>query len=375
MVEKPEHLRIAIIMAGGTGERFWPFSRQNHPKQLLKLVGESQTLLEEAIDRLSPLIDPAHIFIATARNLQVPIQKARIGIPDKNILGEPCKRNTSGCLAYATAHLLARYSGDGSNLTAAVITADHLIGDPDLFCRVAEAALDTVERTNALGTIGIVPTRPETGYGYIEFADISQPISGSTKEIPFYRVLRFHEKPNRETAQRYIAGGRFLWNSGMFFWRVSTFLAGLRKAAPTMLEAISGMKKAILAEDERKVETIFQSLENISIDYALLEKTQDVIVTRGEFPWDDIGAWDTLARTRSRDADGNVTIGDPVVIDSRNCIVVNEPGADKIAVSVLGMDNLVVVVSKDAILVTPKDRAQDVRQVVEELKRRSAKQI
>lgn len=375
MNEKPGALRVAVIMAGGSGERFWPLSRQNRPKQLLKLSSPTTTLLGEAVGRIASFIEPRNIYIATARHLQAAIRETDVGIPDENVLGEPCKRNTSGCLAYVAANLLARYGGDGSNLTMAVLTADHLIGDEDRFQKAVQASLNTAERNEALVTIGIVPTRPETGYGYIELADRSQPVDGSTKEDPFYSVVCFREKPSHQTAEEFVASGRFLWNSGMFFWRMSTFLAELQQARPSLAQATVAMKEAILAGEERKIESIFESLEDISIDYALLEKARHVLVTRAEFPWDDIGAWDALDRVRPGDDRGNVTMGDPVMIDSGNCIVVNEPGADEMAVSVIGVKDLAVVVSKDAVLVVRKDRAQDVRRVVAELKRRAARQL
>jgi mannose-1-phosphate guanylyltransferase len=362
-------------MAGGSGERFWPLSRQNRPKQLLKLSSATNTLLEEALDRVASVIDPAHIYIATARHLQGVIREANTGVPDENILGEPCKRNTSGCLAFVTAHLLARYGGDGYNLTMAVLTADHVIGEPKRFQKAIQAAMDVAEYKDALVTIGIVPTRAETGYGYIELAEKSQVADGGAAKYPFYTVARFREKPSRETADEFLETGRFLWNSGMFFWRIAIFLAELQQTQPSLARAITAMKEAILAGEDHKVESIFESLNDVSIDYALLEKARHVVVTRAEFPWDDIGAWDALDRIRPRDDRGNITIGDPIVVDSHDCIIVNEPGAEELAVSVIGVEDLAIVVSPDAVLVVRKDRAQDVRRAVAELKRRAARQL
>jgi mannose-1-phosphate guanylyltransferase len=367
--------RVAVIMAGGSGERFWPVSRRLRPKQLLTLTKQDETMLGEAVSRIAPLIPPEHVYVVTGRHLVDPIRETRVGIPNENVIAEPCKRNTAGALAYAAAHMLATHGGDGSNLSMAVLTADQLMGQPDLFRKTVAAALEGAEREGALATMGIVPTRPETGYGYIQIAEGAQALEGIEDNISVYSVSAFHEKPNREQAEDFIATGRYFWNGGMFFWTISTFLTELTAARPEYAQATRDMAEAMKAGDTAKVEAVFEGLENISIDYALMEHAERVLVAKAEFPWDDVGAWTSLDRTHDHDANGNVVIGDPVVIDSEDCIVYNHPGADKMAVGVVGAENLAVVVTEDAVLVIPKDRAQDVRHAVQELKKRNAKQL
>ncbi|MBO7620934.1 MAG: mannose-1-phosphate guanylyltransferase/mannose-6-phosphate isomerase, partial [Victivallales bacterium] len=207
-------MKVIVIMAGGAGERFWPLSRGNHPKQLLKLTGSGQSLLEEAVERSMAIVPPSNIYIATGKNLQKAIQDADLGIPPENVIAEPCKRNTAGCLIFAAATILARYNLSPEELTVGVLTADHRIPDTDPFVNTVEAALEAAEKFNALVTIGIQPVRPETGYGYIEIAEDNKKQDTDT---PCYKVASFREKPTPENAAKYIASGNFLWNSGMFF--------------------------------------------------------------------------------------------------------------------------------------------------------------
>ena len=367
-------VRVAIIMAGGSGERFWPVSRRNHPKQLLRLTSPTDTMLGEAVFRISPLIPPERIYIVTGEHLAQAIREAEVGVPGDNVIAEPCKRNTGGCLAFAAAHVLAHHGGDAAGISMAVITADHLIGDSERFRRMVDVALEMAERKGVLATHGIVPTRPETGYGYIQAKDIDDPVSESGG-ISVFPVAAFHEKPNHDKAEDFIATGSYFWNSGMFFWRIDTFLEELDAARPDMAEAVRGMHEAMEANDKGTVTSIFEALEDISIDYALMEHAKQVVVVRADYPWDDVGAWTSLDRTREHDDQGNVAQGGPVLIDTHNSIVFNNAGAEEMAVSVVGMDNVVVVVSRDGILVVPKDRAQDVRHAVTELKARGAKQV
>ena len=387
--------RVAIVMAGGAGERFWPLSRRHRPKQLLRLTNNRESMLEEAISRLSPLIPPEHIYIVTGEHLLEAIREARVGVPDENVIAEPLKRNTSGCLAYATAHLLMKYGPKPArgkkrspaaanaaldvtipeDLSVAVVPADPMIGDADAFRKTVTTVLDAAERHRALAMIGIAPTRAETGYGYLESAR-QRPVNRSRK-IHVYPVARFHEKPSRDKAEAYLTSGRCLWNSGMFFWSVAAFMAELEVARPALAGAILAMTEALRRNDTARVRKIFEALEDISIDKALMERARNVLVARAEFPWDDVGAWPALDRIRPRDPDGNVLAGDPIAVDCRNCIIyVDAPtGGREIAAAVVGADNLIVVVSDDAVLVAPKDRAQDVRRVLDELKRRNARQV
>ncbi len=368
--------RVIVIMAGGAGERFWPLSRQHRPKQLLNLTSPDKSLLAEAVERVCPaIVSPENVYVVTARHLQDPIREANLGIPPENILGEPCKRNTAGCLAFAAACLQARLKCDPDEITMGVITADQQIGNPDPFRQAVTTAFEAAERHEALITLGIRPTRPETGYGYIEVAADMAHGACTAAACPAYPVVRFREKPDRETAGRFLATGRFFWNSGMFFWRISIFRKELHQATPKHAQALDQMVQAMNACDAQQVDRIFANLTDISIDYALLEKARKVLVVPAAFAWDDVGAFDALDRTLPRDPNGNISIGDPVLKNTRDCIVYNQAGSDKMAVAVIGGYDLVVVVTEDAVLVVPKPQVQDVKTVLADLKKRNANQV
>lgn len=367
--------RVAVIMAGGAGERFWPLSRRHRPKQLLRLTSPKRTLLQEAVDRLLPLLPAEDIYVVTGRHLRDAIIEAETGVPSENILAEPCKRNTSGCLSYAAARIRAMSDDPNAVVTMGVVTADHQITNVEEFRACVDAAFGAAEESGALITMGVRPTRPETGYGYIEMSAGGAPIQGSDSLRPAFPVVRFREKPDRESASRYLATGLFLWNSGMFFWRISSFVEEFRNATPAFAQATEAMTEAMRAGNEDEVDRIFGELDDISIDYALLERAQNVATLPASFGWDDVGAWDALQRTYPTDSDENVAVGDPVILDSEGCIVYNEPGAAEMAVAVVGMDDVVVVTSADAVLVARKTHVQDVKAALKELKDRGASQV
>ncbi|MBM3289102.1 MAG: mannose-1-phosphate guanylyltransferase, partial [Candidatus Hydrogenedentes bacterium] len=308
----PTMQRAAVVMAGGSGERFWPLSRRERPKQLLNLTSRDRSMLDEAIARITPLVPAEHVYVITGEHLAGPIRKAGIAIPDENILAEPAKRNTSGALAYTAAALLARYGGDGANICLAVTTADHDIGEPEKFQRTVHAAMTAAERDAVLVTLGVAPTRPETGYGYIQ---IERESTGKLMhQVMINAVRAFHEKPSRERAEDFIAEGNYFWNSGMFFWRISTFLSELEATRPALAKAVLDMSDAMRANDSAAVRAVFESIEDISIDYALMEHAKRVAMARAEFPWDDVGAWTALDRSYPKDARGNVAVGNPVLV-------------------------------------------------------------
>ncbi len=362
-------MHVAVIMAGGSGQRFWPVSRHNHPKQLLRLTSPDRSLLQEAIDRLAGLIPPERVYVITAPHLVEPIRQAGVGLPDENVIAEPCKRNTAGCLVYAAAFLVAKYKVAPRDITMAVVTADHQIPDRELFLKRVEVALDAADNLDGLVTIGIKPTRIETGYGYIELPENAEPVHGHESGQPVYRAKQFLEKPSRAEAERYVESGRYLWNSGMFFWRVSSFLAEFERARPVFAETFHRLAEAFRKQDFTAAEASFRELPDISIDYALLENAREVFVAPGRFQWDDVGAWDALARTLPNDARGNVSFGEPILVESEDCIVYNAPGGERMAVAVVGCKNLIVVTTGDGILVVPRDRAQDVKKAVAALEK------
>lgn len=361
--------RVALIMAGGAGERFWPLSRRTRPKQLLKLVSEDKTMLEDAIERITPLIPKKDIYIITSELLTPVMRNMLNDFPPENIIPEPFKRNTAPCLALGVACVLAKHNLPASEISIAVLTADQHIYPNDAFLQTVDEAMRFAESSDIIVTIGINPTRPETGYGYIELGE-KQP---NWENI--YEVLSFREKPNIEAAKYYIEQGNFLWNSGMFFFRASTFETELAKYLPEVGLKISEMKNKLVESISTPKDTfkeeigdIFEQFPNISIDYGLMEKTHSVAVARALFNWDDVGALDALRRTRPTDNQGNVSIGSNSLIDCTNSIIINETSG-KMVTSVLGMDNVAIVVTEDAVLVCPADRVQEVRRNVEEIRK------
>jgi mannose-1-phosphate guanylyltransferase len=342
-------------MAGGSGERFWPLSTPDRPKQLLKLTSPTETMLEEAVNRISPLVGPENVYVATSADLEHAIRAAKL-VPEANIWAEPARRNTLGCLTWLAANLLAT---GGHDTTVAVLTSDHKIEQPEAFRATVDTALSLAERHAALVTIGIPPTRAETGYGYIEVGPLEAERDGL--ESRAHASLSFREKPSASIARRFLAEGRFLWNSGMFFFSLATFLAELQGAQPEIRRLVDRMAESLGAGDAAAAEEGFSQLPSISIDFAVMEKAQHVLVVPADFPWDDVGAWDSLDRTLGTDEHGNVRQGAAIVRDTRNSIIVND--SDQVKVGIVGLDNVIVVATDGAVLVCAKDHAQRVREV------------
>lgn len=346
----------AVIMAGGSGERFWPLSRRQRPKQLLALTSE-RMMIEEAIDRIAPIIPPERILIITSTVLQQPIIDALPGLPPENVIAEPAKRNTAPCLALACSVIEAREGGDA---LMAVLTADHFIGNVDAFRHDVQVALDYAENHNALLTLGIPPTRPETGYGYIRMTSAAAPSTVTS-------VAEFKEKPSIDVAMQYIRSGEYVWNSGMFFWRTHALADAMHANLPEVGSHINGMTSAIMAADPAALESTFCKMPDISIDYGVMERASNVFVVPASFPWDDVGSWDSLDRMQPRDDQGNVLQGSATVIDTNNSVVVNAHDGTHVVTGV-GLDDIVVVVTSDATMVCSKERAQDVKLIVKTLR-------
>jgi len=366
--------KVVVIMAGGSGERFWPLSRINKPKQLLKLVSD-KTMLEESIDRISELIDINDIHIITGNHLLEPIRTAIPKLPPQNVIAEPHKKNTAPCLALSASFLQAKYKNEfpPNKISVAVLTADQLIKPNFRFLKTAEAALNFVEKNNAICTIGIPPNRPETGYGYIEVNDKFD----YQNDLPEIKpVVKFHEKPDNQTAKKYFESGKYLWNSGMFFWRLDTFITEMKQWLPQvgnqiefMTEKYKNKTNVPLPEALETIADTFENFPNISIDYGLMEKTQNIYVAKALFEWDDIGSFDSLYRTKITDDNNNIVDGKIIKIDVKNSILLNTDNKNKIILTALGCDNLVVIVTNDAVLVCNKNRVQDVKKIVDELKK------
>ncbi|MFO7767338.1 MAG: sugar phosphate nucleotidyltransferase [bacterium] len=362
MADTPQ--RMALVLAGGIGERFWPLSRPDRPKQLLPLGPGGSSLLEDTIERVEPFIPAERVLVVTGGFLVDPIREADLGIPDGNVIAEPAKRNTAGALVFAAARLLADRGEGARGITLAVLPADHRIQPPDAFRQDLERALVTVEEEGGLAVMGIEPARPETGYGYIE-ADTGATAT-SRGALP---VEAFKEKPDEETAAGYTESGRHYWNSGMFFWRLGEFLAELEKASPPHHGAVGPLADHLREGREEEARELFERLPDVSIDYALMEKAERVWMIPASFRWDDLGAWDALRRVSDLDGEGNLIQGPAVVLESRESTVVNDAG-EEMTVSVVGVEGLTVVVTSDAVLVVPTERAQQVREAVRELKER-----
>lgn len=337
--------RHGVIMAGGSGERFWPVSTPEHPKQLLDLTGEGRSLLASAVARLSPVVGKDNLWISTSAALAEPIREACL-VDATHILAEPMRRNTLGAILWTMASLRSRSAEDFS---VAFTTADHAIKPDEGFAKTVHQALHEAESKSALVTIGIKPTRPETGFGYVQRAS-----DGTVK--------RFTEKPDASTAASFIAAGDYYWNSGMFFWTESAFRRELGDADPESATLYDALVEALAPSDRSAAEATFSSLKSTSIDYALMERAKHVRCVPASFEWDDVGTWDSLLRTVPLDDQGNAVVGKAALLESRDCVVYNTTDT---RVSTLGVDGLVVVVTDDQILVTRADLAQDVRKVAQ----------
>jgi mannose-1-phosphate guanylyltransferase len=345
-------------MAGGSGERFWPLSRPDRPKQLLRLTDPDQTMLEEAVNRITPLVGDG-AYVSTSASLMTVIREAGV-VPSEHVLAEPARRNTLGALVWVAASLIARGITEA---TLAILTADHKIATPEAFRATVSAAMDVAESTGGLVTLGITPDRPETGYGYIEF-DRTQTVNASDGRHAF-RSRRFLEKPSLETAEEFLASGNYLWNAGMFFYTLAGFSKALKLANPEAAQILDEIVIALKQDDHHSAVHAFERLPNLSIDFALMEKSEDVFVIPADFPWDDVGAWDALERSLDVDALGNVVQGRVVAIDSTGCVIFNDD--DEKVVGVVGLADLIVVTTRNAVLVCPKSQAQRVKQIVQNL--------
>jgi mannose-1-phosphate guanylyltransferase len=311
-------------------------------------------MLEEAVNRIQPLVGDL-VFVSTSNSLLEVISDACV-VPRKHVFAEPARRNTLGALVWVVANLIAQGYEDSS---VAVVTADHKIGKPDRFVETVKTAMEIAEQTSGLVTLGIQPTRPETGFGYIEVnRDVTvQSSDGRTA----YGSKRFLEKPSVATATAFLSGGNHLWNSGMFFFTVSAFLRELGQTNPEAFAILQRTAESLKKSDLESATVAFEMLPNLSIDFAMMEKASSVYVVPSDFPWDDLGTWDALERSLEPDEQGNFTQGRVLAIDSSGCVIYNEGGPR--VIGVIGLSDLVVVATADAVLVCPKSEAQRVKQI------------
>lgn len=349
----------AVIMAGGSGTRFWPRSTKEHPKQFLKVFSD-RTMLQETVDRIAPAIPAERVWVITNRRYIGLVKEQLPDVPASNIIGEPVARNTAPCVASAA--VLVREKDPDA--TMAVLPADHSIGNPEKFISILKTAQEKAQQDDALITIGIRPDRPETGYGYIEF----DKKSGETvKENEVKRVVQFREKPDLKTARQFIYSGNFLWNSGMFVWKASTVIEQFNRHLPEIHEQIKELEPAVGTDrQDEAVASFYQNCPSISIDYGIMEKAETVFVVPGEFGWNDVGSWRAVYDLREKNEEGNVIQSDQAIIESsENNLIHSE--SDKV-IALVGVENLAIVETDDAILVCNMDKSQGVKQIVESLK-------
>lgn len=346
----------AVIMAGGKGERFWPLSTSARPKQFLSVVA-GKALLALAVDRLSGLIPPERILIITAESLVRATRDAVPSVPHENIIGEPVGRDTAAACACGTAWVAARNPSG----VCVILTADQLISDLPVFHSTLEQSAAVAAKNDVIITLGIVPTHPSTGFGYIEAGD-PFPHAGS---VVLRKVERFVEKPDAATAKSYIESGRFFWNSGMFVWSAGTFMKALKDYTPALHAMASDMA---VSTDVRRLSRIldetYPGLSRISVDYAVMEKADNILMVRAAFGWDDVGAWPSVAAHLDSDGDANTIVGKCEMLDSRRNIVVS---SDRLT-ALVGVSDLVVVNAPSVTLVCHRDHAQSVKRMVEVLR-------
>jgi len=358
----------AVILAGGSGTRLWPASRTLRPKQFLKVQGD-RTMLQATVDRLGSLVSLERVLIATTTTLAEAVQDQLSQLPRGAILAEPCSRNTAPCIGLAAIHVLAR----DPDATMAILPADQVIAPEEVFQDTLRAAAALVEEdARRLITFGIKPHYPSTGFGYIERGEavpVSAAIAGGGGP-PVYRVVRFHEKPQLPVAERYLAAGRYYWNSGMFVWKARTILDGLARHQPAIASGLQRIAEAAPRPDFAEVlEAEFAAMPKISIDYAVMEHAEEAIVLEAPFEWDDVGSWPAWARYRPADAEQNrIEAARHVEINaSGNVVRVSEAGQ---VVVLAGVQDLVVVVTPDAILVADQRDEASIAAVTKELQKR-----
>jgi mannose-1-phosphate guanylyltransferase len=356
----------AVIMAGGSGTRFWPASRDALPKQLLKLIGQ-RSMLQATVDRLGDLVPPERVVIATNRNLAAAMMEQLPDLPAGAILAEPCKRDTAPCIGLA-ALWASRHDPDA---TLAVMPSDHVIEPDAAFqqaIRLAAALVD--EQPGRIVTFGILPSYPAESFGYIERGARISPLPGQQAgdASAVYQVRQFREKPKAEVARQYLAAKNFYWNSGIFVWKAATILAALSEHQPKMVEHLQKIAQAWDTPAYQEVlDREFAAIQGVSIDYAVMEHAKDVAVIEAPFGWDDLGSWQSLARLLGADADGNTIVGRHLGIQTQGTIVRGE--GDHLIVT-LGLKDCLVVHTPDATIVANKHDEESIRKVVQLLKER-----
>lgn len=346
--------KTALIMAGGKGERFWPKSRCTLPKQFLSLTDDGKTMIQLTVERISSIVDIEDVYIATNINYKKLVMEQLPGIPQENILCEPAGRNTAPCIGVGAIYIANKY--DDADMI--VLASDHLIKNNEDFIEVLNEACEVAEKGNNLVTIGIKPNYPEVGYGYIKYNE-EEKIGNS------YAVEKFVEKPVLEVAKEYLADGRYLWNSGMFVWKVSSILENFRLLLPKSYDALIRIKESMGTPDEENIFKVeFMNLEAESVDYAIMERAENIFTIPGAFGWDDIGSWLAVGRIKTADEANNVISGNVIAVNTRDCVI--EAGNKLIAT--VGLRDMVIVDTPDATLISTKENAGEIKNILAKLR-------
>ena len=344
----------ALIMAGGRGERFWPKSRKNMPKQFLSLTDDGKTMIQLTVERISSVVDMEDIYIATNKDYKELVRSQLPGIPEENILCEPVGRNTAPCIGLGAVHMAKKYD----DAIMLVLPSDHLIKFNKMFLSVLKDSCDIAEKDRNLVTIGITPAYAETGYGYIKF-------DSHVMEGRAYKVDRFVEKPSLEVAKEYLETEEYLWNSGMFVWKLSSILYNLERFMPETFAGLKRIQASIgTPEEEDVLRKEFAQFQSQSIDYGIMEKAENIYTVPGTFGWDDVGSWLAVERIRKSNEMGNVVSGNIITVGTHNCIIQGE----KKLIATVGLEDLVIVDTEDATLICAKDSTADIKKVLENLK-------
>lgn len=356
--------RFVIIMAGGKGERFWPVSREKTPKQLITLFG-GKSFLQQAVERVLPLVPSKNIFIITNAVQADAVRKQLPKLPKGNVIGEPVGRDTCAAVTLGAA-LVGQRSTSG---VMAVIPADHVIPEEKKFQQVLNDAFDLASRGQVIVTIGIKPTEPATGYGYIRTGNALPPPNGVKRyKTTFFKAEQFVEKPYYDKAVEYVNSGQYRWNAGMFVWSFVTITQGLEKHQPEMAQACQRwFKVAGTPKLEKVLAKEYPEIKKISIDFALMEHAQNVVVADGSFAWDDLGSWNALSRHLKSDPEGNCAVGDFIHVDAARNIIFDARTKNRTPIAVVGLRDSILVQTDDAVMLAHKSQSQKVKELVKKL--------
>lgn len=342
-----------VIMAGGVGSRFWPMSTAERPKQFIDVLGVGRTLFQLTYDRFEGICDPKNVWVVTNERYAAIVHEQLPEIPLENILKEPCRRNTAPCIAYVS----WRIKNADPKANIVVAPSDHIVANPTEFRRVITACLKFTSESDAIVTLGMKPTRPETGYGYIE-ADLAQ---SSARNKGIYRVVKFREKPELETAIKYIQQSNFLWNAGIFIWSANTIINAFRVYEPSLARIFDRIRDKLgTAEEQKAIDEVYPDCENISVDYAIMEKADEIFVCPASFGWSDLGTWGSLLIQSKKDLYGNAVIGGNVdLYDTKNSII-NVHDAKKVVVQ--GLEGYIVAEHDGVLLICQLSEEQRIKQ-------------